>query len=477
MQGQEGPTPDGGVQGGGQAALPGARAPVYVHLERAVVRTSLFFEALLSAIKAKPWLLLWLPVLALRHPRRWRQRIGEMADLDVATLPYSEAVLDYLREEKSKGRALVAVWELSEKHAKRIAGHLGLFDDVVFIGDRTSAIHDAPAEAILKSGDVRSECFAQAGKECSNLPYEAALFEVAHRLKEPAGGIGVLIETLRPHHWAKNLLVFAPLLAAHQYGDFALVGKACLALVAMCLMASATYLVNDLLDLSSDRAHPHKRMRPFASGRLSLALGSLLAPLCAGASILVALALPSGFLLALGLYLLLTLAYSWRLKRVPMLDVIVLAGLFTLRVIAGGAAVAIPLSFWPLTFSLFVFFSLALSKRYTELLVFRDRGIEVPHGRGYRIQDLPFLKALGLASGLIAVLVVAFYVNSPEIRALYREPQLIWLLCPIGLYMIARLWLWTHRGGMPDDPLVFVLKDRPMLAMMACAAAILYVAR
>jgi 4-hydroxybenzoate polyprenyltransferase len=474
MQDPKPPTPRGLAQCGGRAPPSGDCAPLYVHLERAVVKTNLFFEALLAVLKAKPWLLPVLPLL-LRRESPWRQRILEMADLDVELFPYNEDVLDYLRHEKNKGRTLVAVWEFSEKHANRIAQHLGLFDAVVFVGAGTHQCSDAGLLLAQAQGEGRTAALAGVAGSASS--GESPHLEVARLLRPPAGGIGVLIEALRPRQWVKNLLVFAPLLAAHQYGDLTLLGKACLAFISLCLMASAMYVVNDLLDLTSDRAHPQKRSRPFASGRLSLPWGIVVVPLCLGASILPALALPSEFIVALGLYLAATLAYSWRLKRVPMLDVIVLAGLFTLRVIAGGAAVAIPLSFWAFTFLLFVFFSLALSKRYTELLVFRDRGVEIPHGRGYRIQDLPFLGALGVGSGLVAVLVVALYVNSPEILALYRRPELIWLLCPIGLYTIARLWLCTHRGGIPDEPLVFVLKDRVILVMGACAAILVYLAR
>jgi 4-hydroxybenzoate polyprenyltransferase len=244
----------------------------------------------------------------------------------------------------------------------------------------------------------------------------------------------------------------------------------------MSLAASGTYVVNDLLDLSADRQHPLKRLRSFAAGNASLAGGIAVAIGCLAASLSLAFLLPTSFVAVLCAYIGITLLYSWYIKRVPLLDVLTLSGLFTLRVIAGGAAVAIAPSFWLLMFSVFVFLSLALVKRYAELLTMRENGKSVVNGRGYVLEDLPMLEIVGVGSGLISVLVVAFYVHSPEIGVLYRNPEIFWLLCPVGLYLVLRIWMIAHRGQMHYDPVIFVLRDAPSLWTMAVAAGVIWMA-
>lgn len=268
------------------------------------------------------------------------------------------------------------------------------------------------------------------------------------------------VETLRPHQWAKNVLVFVPLLAGHQITNLPLLANAALAFVAMSLCASSTYVINDIRDLESDRAHPHKRNRPFASGRIPVRLGFLVAlvPFVTGIGIALFL-LPRSFLLLLGLYVVASVTYSLYLKSVLLVDVVVLAGLYTVRIIAGGAAVSIVPSFWLLAFSMFLFLSLAMVKRYSELLELTQDAGYAP-GRGYLKADLGTLNALGSSGGYLAVLVLALYVNSEEVAASYSHPEAIWLLCPLLLYWISRVWVLAGRGRMHDDPLIFALKDR-----------------
>lgn len=284
------------------------------------------------------------------------------------------------------------------------------------------------------------------------------------------------LEALRPHQWAKNLLVFLPLLAAHEATNTALLLRAGLAFWAMSLCASSNYVINDLLDIEADRAHPRKRARPFASGRIPAKRGPLVAivPFIAGISF--ALLLPRNFLLLLGLYLVISLSYSLYLKSVLLVDVVVLAGLYTIRIIAGGAAVSITPSFWLLAFSMFLFLSLAMVKRYSELLELGEvDGSYIP-GRGYLKVDLDTLNALGVSGGYLAVLVLALYVNSEEVTATYNYPQAIWLVCPLLLYWISRVWIVAGRGRMHEDPLVFALKDRVTMLTAAVSFAILMAA-
>lgn len=284
------------------------------------------------------------------------------------------------------------------------------------------------------------------------------------------------LRALRPHQWLKNLLLLVPLLAAHKLQDSGAISAALLGLGAFCLCASGTYLLNDILDRRADRAHPRKRNRPFASGVLSATAGLVVAPLLVIASFALAWQLPQAFLFALAAYLVGTLAYSLFAKRVAILDVLVLAGLYVLRVLAGGAATGIPISFWLLAFSLFLFTSLAMLKRYTELADLRANGGTFAAGRGYAIDDLPLIQMLGVTGGLVSVLVLALYIESAASVALYHDHRWLWLLCPLLLYLIARAWLVAHRGKMHDDPLVAFARDPVAWLLAGLAGAIIWMA-
>jgi 4-hydroxybenzoate polyprenyltransferase len=288
------------------------------------------------------------------------------------------------------------------------------------------------------------------------------------------------LRALRPHQWAKNLLVFVPLaLTPAQVTDPSKGLTALVAFVAWCLVASAGYVLNDLLDLEADRGHPIKRERPFASGSLSRAQGVALAAGLVVAGFGLALAgTPAGFVELLAVYLALTTLYSFYFKRLLLVDVIVLAGLYTLRVIAGAAAVSITLTPWLLAFSLFIFLSLAFAKRYSELDLYAARNENELEGRAYRVEDLGLVLVLGPASGYLAVLVLCLYINSAEVRDLYRTVTMLWFLVPILLYWISRIWFLAKRGDLPGDPVAFAVGDPAswlsgMLAAAVIGAAIL----
>jgi 4-hydroxybenzoate polyprenyltransferase len=273
------------------------------------------------------------------------------------------------------------------------------------------------------------------------------------------------IRALRPHQWVKNALIVVPLLAAHGSRDAHSVMAVVLAAVAFCACASSVYILNDLLDLEADRAHQRKRKRPFASGDLSIAAGLALFPVLLALGVVISLLLPVKFQLVFAGYYALTCAYSFGLKGRAIVDAMALAGLYTIRVIAGAAAASVPLSFWLLLFSVFLFLSLAFVKRYAELDALRRRQGLRAAGRGYHVEDLAVLQSLGSAAGYMSVLVLALYINSPEVTALYARPKMIWLLCVLVLYWISRVWMKAQRGEMHDDPVVFALKDRPSLAV------------
>jgi len=285
-------------------------------------------------------------------------------------------------------------------------------------------------------------------------------------IRPPKSGPGVWLRALRFHQWAKNLLIFVPLLGAHQWHNLSKLAAAMLAFFVFSICASSVYLLNDLFDLEADRRHARKRHRPFASGRLTLRAGMIGAPLLLLASVLPALLLPPAFVMTFAGYYLLTLLYSLRFKQLEILDVLTLAALYSIRVVAGGHAAQVAVSDWLLVFSLFFFLSLAFVKRFTELqLVLRGNNDRVP-GRGYRVGDLELVGAMGVASGYLAVLVLAIYITNPVVTQLYANPAALWFACPVLLYWISRVWLLAHRGLLHDDPIVFALKDK--LSWLIC---------
>lgn len=285
----------------------------------------------------------------------------------------------------------------------------------------------------------------------------------------------VMLRAMRPHHWAKNLLVFVPAALAHQLDNPFVLWWSFLAFLAFSLTASATYLVNDLVDMESDRKHPVKRNRPLAAGLLKPvhALAAIPVLLVLAISLAFLTPRPGWFLAALGVYLVLGQTYVFYLKRKLLVDVLALAALHVLRIIAGNAATGIELSSWLLAFAMFLFFSLAILKRYSEL---RDRGDDVGLrvvGRGYLPGDLETLSQLGISSALTSVVIVALYVNSQKVQELYSRPELIWLVCPVVLYVLARIWVLARRGHVADDPVVFIIRDwRSQLMALVCAAII-----
>jgi 4-hydroxybenzoate polyprenyltransferase len=268
---------------------------------------------------------------------------------------------------------------------------------------------------------------------------------------------------------------FVPLAMAHRLGDSGLVADSILAFLAFGLCASSVYLLNDLFDLPADRRHPTKQSRPLASGSVSVGVAALLVPTLFAGSIALALLLPLEFVLVLSAYFAITLAYSLYLKHAVMLDVLVLAGLYTMRLIGGAAATSVTLSFWLLSFAMFLFLSLALAKRFSELDLHSSahEGIAV---RGYRDSDLPMLAQLGSSSAVVSVLVLALYINSDSVSVLYDRPEVIWLLCPLLLYLISRIWLLAHRKMLDEDPVLFIIRDRRSQLLAALGIILLWVA-
>jgi 4-hydroxybenzoate polyprenyltransferase len=286
-----------------------------------------------------------------------------------------------------------------------------------------------------------------------------------------------LLYAVRPHQWVKNLLVFVPILLDHRLFERDVMVRGLIAFVAFCLAASGGYVLNDLMDLEADRHHPAKRDRPFASSSLPVAVGMVLAPLLLVASAVIgATLLPREFLGLLLLYIVMTAAYSSYLKRIAVLDVLLLAGLYTLRVLAGVAASGVRFSAWLLAFAMFLFLSLAFLKRHAELLALAPDQPVSKRRRGYLTGDVQWLGTMGSASGYLAVLVLALYLNSDEVVRLYRKPAVLFLVCPLLLFWTGRMWLLAHRGQIHEDPLVASARDPASYIVAALVGLVLYAA-
>ncbi|MGB7213488.1 MAG: UbiA family prenyltransferase [Gammaproteobacteria bacterium] len=452
--------------------------PLCVDLDGTLLRTDLLLESTLALVRSRPLRALAVLGRLIRGRAALKAAIADCVDLDASTLPYDESVLLYVRQERAKGRHTVLVTASTARFAQAVADYLGCFDEVMASNGTTNLKGVVKAEALARRFGERG--FTYIGDSMADVPVwlraatgliagasarteraARAVTTVENVLGEAPRRLGAALSAMRPHQWLKNLLVFVPLLAGHRWTSPVLLA-ATVSFCAFCLVASASYLLNDLLDLPADRSHPSKRHRPLASGALPLATAAWLMPALAVVGFGIALPIGGAFVVCLAAYFAVTVAYSLDLKRRPVVDVMTLAVLYTLRVIAGGVATGIELSFWLLAFSMFLFLSLALVKRTTEVQLASVTGHDLSR-RGYATSDAEPLRSMGIASGYLAVLVIALYINSDDVTKLYGHPEALWLLCPGALYWINRVWLKTSRGEMHDDPLVFTVKDRPSL--------------
>lgn len=469
--------------------------PLYADLDGTLLKSDLLVESLLAVARHNPARLLEVPLWLARGRAATKLLAHRHGPVRVDTLPYNEAMIGYLTQQKRAGRKLYLATAANKRLASRVAAHVGLFDGVIASGARGNLKGAAKLDKILSQ--QAGEPFAYAGNSAAdrtiwkaaarcvfvNAP-DAAVSDaerdgkVEHAIRSEGSALAALWKALRPHQWAKNLLIFVPLVTAHMYGSGTAVAAAALAFVTFCLGASAIYLINDLLDLQDDRLHPRKRNRPFASGALSPLVGIVLAPAMLASAFAIAwLAVGEPFVVTLAIYVVVSLLYAFWFKRVSTIDVFALAGLYTVRVIAGSAAIAAVPTFWLFAFSMFLFLSLAFVKRYIELAQQRERGGDRLSGRGYSAVDLEATFTLGAVSGGLAVLVMALYINSPEVTQHYETPQFLWGLCPAILYWINRIWIGARRGKVHDDPVVFAVRDRVSLATGVLCLALVAAAR
>ncbi len=485
--------------------------PLFVDLDGTLIRTDLLYESFLDRLK-HDWILpgrvlSWLT----RGKAYMKAQLARGYRVPTESLPYNEAVIDRVQAARKQGRRVYLATASHVSLAEAIGAHLGMFDGVIASDQRVNVSGSEKLERLREV--TGSDRFEYMGNSGSDIPiWEAcAIADVvepdraarrwvadhAHKARVLAGtanraeavgtGTGApsaprstarstawrdRLRILRPHQWLKNLLLFVPLVTAHLALDPRSVLLTLMAFVAFSLCASAVYVINDMLDLNADRVHPRKRHRPFASGAVPLSFGFKAAPLLMlGAGLVAALVSPL-FVGALGLYLVMTFAYSFSLKRKMAIDVLMLAGLYTMRIIAGTAAIGVAPSNWLMGFSTFLFFGLALVKRSSELMVAADSGKSGASGRNYLVADLLMVNSMGIASSYLSVLVLALYINSAEVRTLYAHPYGLWLLCPLLLYWLTRLWLITQRGGMHDDPVIYAARDRVSQLVALCGLGV-----
>jgi len=467
--------------------------PLCVDLDGTVLRSDLLWESFVRLLRRNPLYLFAALAWWCRGRAALKRELARRVDVPVETLPYTEALLDFLRAERAAGRPLFLVTASDARLAEPVARHLGLFTEVLASDGQTNLRGNAKARKLVErfgpagfdyagnsAVDLGVWPQARAGIVVNASPAlarrAARVTTVSHTFGSAPALARALWTALRPHQWVKNLIVFVPLLTSHRLLDRAALAGAAWAAAAFCLCASAVYILNDLLDLDHDRQHPTRRLRPLASGQLPLAVGLALVPTLFAAGLLLGLAWSANLALVLAVYAGLTMAYSWRLKQVPLLDAFLLAGFYTIRLVAGHAATGVAYSVWLLVFAMFLFLSLALVKRFRELQGLRQRSQTNAAGRGYVTDDLHLVAALGTSSGYLAALVLALYVNSQEVRALYAHPTLLLLGCPLLLFWVSRVWLVAHRGAMHDDPVVFALRDWASYVVGALMLGIIWLA-
>lgn len=449
-------------------------AALAVDLDGTLIKTDLLWEGLLLLVRRNPLYLFMVPLWLASGVARVKQEIAARVEINAELLPYRSGVVDFLKSQRKAGRRIVLATGTPRRFAEAVADHLDLFDEVL----ATENGHNLTAS---RKRARLVEMFGDGGFDyVGNSHADITIFDAAReavvvapdgpaaRWHKRNGGRLIsgdrpsprtLVKMLRVHQWTKNLLIAVPVVLSHEYLNSRMIVECLLAFVSFSAAASAIYILNDFFDLELDRRHPTKRNRPFASGALSIPYGAVAIVSLLAASLASALMLDPLFLAVLGGYLVVTTAYSLALKRMLLIDVLTLAGLYTMRILAGAAATGTTVSFWLLAFSIFFFLSLALVKRFVEL---KDSALiegERIAGRGYRAEDIEVISQAGLGAAFSSALVLALYIDSDAVREMYRTPWLVWPLSPIILYITMRIWVLARRGEMHEDPVVFIMGD------------------
>jgi 4-hydroxybenzoate polyprenyltransferase len=468
--------------------------PLAVDLDGALLRVDSLHEGLVACITCQPLAILEFARSLARGKAALKRSVSTVHQFDPSLVPYNEELLSYLKDQKDAGRCIGLFTASDQLIADKVATHLGIFDvvrgsngELNLTGARkVAAIREEFGDRFAYAGDdaVDGSAFDAAdriilvGSAAHKQGLRSNVADVEGIFPKPQPTFQVWLRALRLHHWAKNILVFVAPVLGFPATSLQTVAQAVLLFVLMGLLASAAYIINDILDLVADRQHPDKRLRPFANGSIQIHQGVFAAVVLLLVTFLLGLLLlPPIVVGVLAFYFLLTLAYSLGVKRVPVLDVVLLASLFMLRVLAGSLLVPTPLSPWLLTFSMFFFLGLAMVKRYTELdYVARSGGSGIV-SRGYTTEDLPLLLAAGVASGIGAIVIFMIYIiNDHFPREIYGTPSLLWAMMPLILIWTLRIWHLTVHGRMDSDPVVFALRDRFSLVLATVAGLILFAA-
>ncbi len=450
---------------------------LFVDLDGTLIHTELLFESLLRLIRRNPLYLAVIPFWLLRGRAWLKHQLARRVQIDPAGLPYNEEFLTWLRQQRTGGRAMTLISASNQLYVDAVSENLGLFEAAVGSDAETNLKSRRKLrriEAIAGGGD-----FAYAGDSRADLPIWSRAKQIVMVNCAPAvsrrfasrendvlnfGSAGAvfrpLLRAIRPHQWLKNTLLFVPLILSHQLTQPELLFASAIGFIGFCLCASSVYLLNDMLDLDSDRAHRTKRKRPFATGELPLAAGFVAAPALLAGAFLVSSVLPADFRLALLIYWLLTCLYSFALKRIFLVDVAALATLYALRVAAGAEAIEVVTTNFLIAFSLCFFLGLALVKRVTELVNLQSQATEDINGRAYRRSHEPLLSAIGGLASIMAVVVFAFYINAPATTRLYGSPLILWLICPLLVVLLGRIWRLARAGRLHEDPVLFAVEDR-----------------
>ena len=462
--------------------------PLCVDLDGTLVQSDTLHDSLLVLVRTRPTKLFPLIGKLFHGKAAFKAYLSSLVAPDIANLPYNRKLLLFLQAERARGREIYLATGADTRLAERVASHLGVFSGVLA---SEGVVNLTGNHKLNRLRDTLSESFSYIGNGSADLPLllkavEPMVANPSMRLRaklrakgihpalefdERASPITSLIKALRVHQWAKNLLIFLPLLLAHRFnaGD---VFKTALAFLCFSFAASGTYVINDLFDIEADRRHHRKRLRPFAAGDLSVVTGAAIVVVVFTLALGGASFLPAASFGWILFYLATTLAYSFYLKRVPLVDVLVLSGLYTLRLLVGGGATGTPISQWLAGFSVFVFFSLALVKRFAELENLRSSASPLRNGRGYLLGDLEQLRSFGTASAYAAIVIFAIYISGHDVRALYHHPARLWLAVPLMILWLSRTWLLASRGELNEDPVVFAFTDR-MSLLIGIAVAII----
>ena len=461
--------------------------PLCVDLDGTLVKSDTLLDGLCLFARRKP-LQIWRVSLWLMQGRaQLKSEVAKRVQLDPARLPYNTALLRFLQSERRAGRRIFLTTGADASPAERVASHLGFFDGVLASDGATNLTSDRKLARVKEQlgefdyiGDSRADLPMLRQARVPMLANPSAGLRLAVRSRnipvacsfvDRRPQLQMLIKAIRVHQWAKNILLFFPLLMSHQLTRSS-VGAAVAAFFCFSFMATVTYLINDMLDIENDRRHSSKRLRPFASGDLAVGQGLALVVAFAVASFALLPLLPPAFALWLGAYIASTTTYSFFLKQFAIIDVILLSSLYTLRLLAGGAATTTEISPWLAGFSTFLFLSLAMVKRFNELENLRERGATRAHGRGYLVSDMEQIRSFGTSAATAAVVVFMLYIARSDVTTLYRHPMRLWLIVPLLIYWIYRVWLIASRGELDDDPVVFAMRDRVSLAVGALVIAV-----